>query len=62
MGADILPKRKLTQKGGDGRYDFQIITFQDLKNAAVIAEIITIGSAFLIRPRCPSYTERDLTR
>jgi hypothetical protein len=27
----------------NGRYDFQIITFQDLKNAPVIAEIATLG-------------------
>ncbi len=25
------------RRGENGRYDFQIITFQDLKNAAVIA-------------------------
>jgi uncharacterized membrane protein len=30
----------------NGKYDFQIITFQDLKNAAVIAGIATIGPSF----------------
>jgi hypothetical protein len=27
----------------NGRYDFQIITFQNLKNATKIAETVTIG-------------------
>jgi len=51
---------KSLRRGENGRYDFQIITFQDLKNAPVIAELRTFHLGFLLGPtgnngRCPYF-------